>query len=387
MRVAIITESFAPDLNGVAHSVVRTAEHLVRRGHQPLVVAPRPAGAAAAPDRQIHAGFDYQVVRVASVPMPGYPAFRIGLPSVRITQALARFEPDVVQLASPFALGAFGLSVARSLDLPTVAVYQTDVARFAAGYRLGFARSAAWRWIRHLHNLADLTLAPSTAAVDDLVLHGVQRVQRWGRGVDAERFHPGRRDDGWRRRIAPNGELIVGYVGRLAPEKHLALLEPVERLPGVRLVLIGAGPDRTRLERMLPAATFLGELDGLELAIAFAGLDLFVHTGAFETFCQTIQEALASGVPVVAPDRGGPRDLVVPGRTGVLVPPHDAVSLVAAVQELVADEPLRRGLATAARDSVAGRTWTAVGDELIEHLHTARAMYSGGEDRGWAAAA
>jgi len=304
---------------------------------------------------------------VPSVPMPGYPTFRIGLPSVKIALALSRFRPDVVHLASPFALGSYGMAAAHRLGLPAVAVYQTDVPRFAAGYGFGFTRAAAWRWLRRVHNYADRTLAPSTAAVADLTAHGIERVRLWRRGVDTERFQPGRRSESLRAGLVSEDGLLIGYVGRLAPEKHLELLRPVGELPGVRLVLVGDGPDRARLRRLLPTAAFLGELDGTELATAFASLDVFVHTGPFETFCQTVQEALASGVPVIAPDCGGPRDLVLPGRTGLLVPPCDGPSLTAAVKLLADDEPLRRRLAAGARPSVADRSWAVIGDELIAH--------------------
>lgn len=358
VRVAIITETFAPDLNGVAHSVVRAAEHLTARGHALVVIAPEPSDA-------VPATYGYPVVRVPSLPMLGYPTFRIGLPSRRVAATLGRFAPDVVHLAAPFALGAHGLAAATRMGLPTVAVYQTDVPRFAGGYGLGFAQEAAWRWLRRIHNAADRTLAPSRDAIHDLTEHGVQRVHLWRRGVDTERFRPRHRDD------ARRDGVIVGYVGRLAPEKHLHLLAEVSRMTGVTLVIVGDGPLRAELEETMPDAVFLGELSGDELARTYAGFDVFVHTGPFETFCQTVQEALASGLPVVAPDCGGPRDLVAHGRTGLLVPPFDAAAVTGAVARLVEQPVYRRTLAAAARGSVAGRSWAAIGDELIGHYEAA----------------
>ncbi len=157
-----------------------------------------------------------------------------------------------------------------------------------------------------MHGAADLTLAPSSAALRDLEAHGVPRVARWPRGVDTDRFRPDRRDEALRRELAPNGELIVGYVGRLAPEKRVELLSGVCGLDGVRVVVVGDGPSRPGLEQALPGAVFLGRRTGDALARVFASLDVFAHTGPFETFCQTVQEAMASGVPVVAPAAGGP---------------------------------------------------------------------------------
>ncbi|MGH3734082.1 MAG: glycosyltransferase family 4 protein [Micromonosporaceae bacterium] len=365
MRVAIVTESFPPDVNGVAHSVVRVAEHLLRRGHTPLVVAPAPGRLV---DAERHdAGLPYPVLRVPSVAMPGYQTFRIGLPTRRLEQALTAYDIEVVHLASPFALGAWGLNVAVRLGLPVVAVYQTDVPGFAGSYRLGVGRTAAWRWIRRIHNAADRTLAPSTEASTALAEHGVRRVRLWRRGVDVQRFDPGKRDEQWRRRLAPGGEVIVGYVGRLAGEKRLELLEPVTRLSGVKVVLVGDGPTREAVRRALPRAEFLGQRTGEELARLYASFDVFTHTGPYETFCQCVQEALASGLPVVAPAAGGPLDLVAPGRTGFLVPPEDAGAVRDAVATLVADPQLRQAYGQAARRSVANRTWVAVGDQLLRH--------------------
>ncbi|WP_433080276.1 glycosyltransferase family 4 protein [Dactylosporangium sp. CA-052675] len=364
MRIAIVTESFPPDVNGVAHSVVRVAEHLVARGHEPLVIAPQPSSAA----RSVTGSFPYQIIRVPSVATPGYGSFRLGLPSRRLAAALRAHRTDLVHLASPFVLGARGMTVAASLGLPTVAVYQTDVPAYARlYYRSNLGESAAWRWLRHIHNAADRTLAPSTAAATALHGHGIERVWLWRRGVDAARFDPGHRSTALRRAVAAEGQVIVGYVGRLAVEKRVDLLAPVSRIPGVRVVVVGDGPARANLERAMPDAVFLGERRGDQLARIFASLDLFVHTGPFETFGQTIQEALASGVPVVAPAQGGPLDLVDDGRTGLLVPPGDATSLVSAVTELVQDDERRLAMGVAARVAVASRTWAAVGDELIRH--------------------
>ncbi|GAA2737059.1 glycosyltransferase family 1 protein [Streptomyces nogalater] len=361
MRVVIVTESFPPDVNGVAHCALQTARHLVDRGHHPLVVAPAPApGTGPDPDAPC------PVVRVPSLPLPGYPQVRVALPSRRLAAALVTHRPDVVHLAGPFVLGVRGMAAAARLGIPAVAVYQTDLAGYARTY-MGAGEAAAWRRIRSVHAAADRTLAPSSAAWADLEAHGVPRVRLWPRGVDTVRFRPDRRDEALRRELAPHGERIVGYVGRLAPEKHVELLSGACGLPGVRVVVVGDGPSRAQLAEALPGAVFLGRRTGGELARIFASLDLFVHTGPFETFCQTVQEAMASGVPVVAPAAGGPLDLVAHGRTGLLVPPRDATAVREAVRVLAADPARRSAYGAAARASVEGRTWAAVGDQLIDH--------------------
>ncbi|WP_395575454.1 glycosyltransferase family 4 protein [Streptomyces sp. BK79] len=361
MRVVIVTESFPPDVNGVAHCALQTARHLVDRGHDCVVVAP-----AAAPGDEADGSAPCPLVRIPSLPLPGYPQVRVALPSRRVAAAIADHRADVVHLASPFVLGVRGMAAAARLGVPAVAVYQTDLAGYARTY-MGAGEAAAWRRIRSVHSAADLTLAPSGAALRDLRAHGVPRVSLWPRGVDTVRFRPGRRDEALRRELAPNGELIVGYVGRLAPEKQVELLSGVCALDGVRVVVVGDGPSRPGLEQALPGAVFLGRRTGDALARVFASLDVFAHTGPFETFCQTVQEAMASGVPVVAPAAGGPLDLVAHGRTGLLVPPRDAAAVRDAVWSLSADPALRAAYGAAGRAAVEERTWAAVGDRLIGH--------------------
>ncbi|MEU0164539.1 glycosyltransferase family 4 protein [Streptomyces iakyrus] len=361
MRVVIVTESFPPDVNGVAHCALQTARHLVDRGHAPVVVAPAPA-----PGNKPDTSAPCPVVHVPSLPLPGYPQVRVALPSRRLAATLVEHRADVVHLASPFVLGVRGMAAAARLGIPAVAVYQTDLAGYARTY-MGAGEAAAWRRIRSVHGACDLTLAPSSAALRDLETHGVPRVELWPRGVDTERFRPDRRDETLRRQLAPNGEVIVGYVGRLAPEKQVELLSGVCALEGVRVVIVGDGPSRPGLEQALPGAVFLGRRTGDDLARVFASFDVFAHTGPFETFCQTVQEAMASGLPVVAPAAGGPLDLVAHGRTGLLVPPRDANAVRDAVRSLAADAGLRAAFGAAGRATVEGRTWAAVGDQLIGH--------------------
>ena len=365
MRVAIITESFPPDVNGVAHCVLRVAELLTSHGHHPLVVAPRPPREKR---KKEESSFPFPVVRVPAVPLPGYRGFRLGLPGRRVRAALTGHGTEVVHLASPVCLGAHGAAVARRLGLPVVAVYQTDLPSYARAYRLGRAGEAfAWRWLRGIHNGAARTLAPSTVTATGLLSRGIRNVWLWGRGVDTRRFDPAKRSQDIRAGLAPGGELIVGYVGRLATEKRVELLAGITALDGVRLVIVGAGPAEAMLRQHMPDAVFLGERRGEDLAAIYASLDVFVHSGPYETFGQTLQEAAASGLPVVAPAAGGPLDLVADGVTGYLVPPSDPDAFTAAVARLAADPATRAAFGSAGRHRVLGRTWPALTEELIGH--------------------
>jgi len=297
--------------------------------------------------------------------MPGYRSFPIGLPDAAVGRSLDRFGPDLVHLASPIALGVVGLRAARRLRIPTVAIYQTDIAGFAKQYGLR-ADLVVDRWVGRLHRRVDRTLVPSTASMRQLAVLGVRDLHLWRRGINLGLFDPARRSRDLHQRWTDESRVAVGYVGRLAHEKQVHRLAVLAGLPGVQLVVIGDGPARAELERQLPGAVFTGMLRGQELAAAFASLDVFVHTGDNETFCQTVQEAQASGVPVVAPAAGGPLDLVEHGRTGLLFDPTDLGSLRAAVADLLAAPGLRHDLAVRARDEVAGRTWAAVVRELAD---------------------
>jgi phosphatidylinositol alpha 1,6-mannosyltransferase len=358
VRIAIVAESFPPDVNGVAHCTLRVAEHLVDRGHHPLVIAPAPARGTPGASGP----FPCPVVRLGSVPLPCYRNFRVAMPGPPLRSAVARHRAELVHLASPFILGA------GRAPLPTLAVYQTDMPGYARVYRTGpLGEAAAWGWVRRIHNAADRTLAPSTTSADSLRANGVERVWVWGRGVDTGLFNPGGRSERLRRELAPGGEVLAGYVGRLAPEKRVDLLGEVAALPGVRLVIVGGGPAEAALRRAVPGAVFLGPRYGAELAEIYASLDIFVHSGARETFGQTLQEAAASGLPVVAPAAGGPIDIVSDGVTGFLVPPGAAGPLADAVSRLAGDPVMRAAMGHAGREKVTGRTWPVLGDELIGH--------------------
>jgi phosphatidylinositol alpha 1,6-mannosyltransferase len=360
MRVAIVTESFLPQVNGVSNTVRQVVDRLVDTGHQALVVAPGPGLR------------DYRgvpVLRVRSVRVPGYRSFRVGLPDAEVERELARFRPDVVHLASPVLLGAWGLRAARRLGVPTLAVYQTDVGGFVRQYGVPAAAHLD-SWVAHLHRQADRTVVPSASAWARLESLGVPDLHWWRRGVDLDLFDPRRRNwavhDRWAGPAGRDGaRVVVGYVGRLAKEKQVRRLVEVARVPGVRLVVVGDGPERAWLQARVPDARFTGTLCGRELAQAFASLDVFVHTGTSETFCQTVQEAQASGVPVVAPASGGPLDLVADGVSGLLYDPDDHEALRRTVATTVGDPLLRARLAAAGRAGVAGRSWARAVDQLV----------------------
>lgn len=365
MRVAIVTESFLPSINGVTNSVLRVADTLIERGHDVLIAAPTSEGSR-------YRGAS--VVRGISVEIAGFP---IGLPAANVTQALDAFAPDLVHAAAPFWFAGHALAYASRRGIASVAVYQTDVAGFMGRYGLDFAGPIVDALVATIHRQATLTLVPTPDGVRYMQRLGIERVGVWGRGVDDQLFAPAGshhpRVDALRRAWAPGGERIVGYVGRLAPEKQVGRLKELCAIPGVRLVVVGDGPDREELEDQFfgHGVTFTGALSGVELADAYRAFDLFVHCGEEETFGQTIQEAKATGLPVVVADRGGPRHLINHGMDGFLVDPSRWGSYRVLVETLLADDELRHRIGRQARRSVEGKSWGRNNDELIEHYRLA----------------
>lgn len=360
----MVAESFLPRVNGVSGSVLRAARHMVGRGHHVDIIAPAPAPSRLLEGPRVHS--------VRSVSIPGM-AVDLGYATTgRLLSLLEELDPDVVHLASPIVLGYQVLRAAQQAAVPTVAVYQTDVTGFARHYGLTTAARLSDALIRRVHGDADLTLAPSRSARDYLERLGVAHVRMWGRGVDSEQFDPARRSDQLRAQWRGGSDrVVVGYIGRLAPEKRVDMLAAVARDPRIHLVVVGDGPQRDELRGLLPQATFTGLLTGDDLGTAAASMDVIVAPGERETFCQVVQEAMASGVPVVAPDIGGPRDLIDHGVTGLLYAAGDAAAMVREVGALVGDPLQRAAMGRRGRDCVAGRTWARTGDELLDHYRTA----------------
>ncbi|MHA2788019.1 glycosyltransferase family 4 protein [Corynebacterium sp. S7] len=362
MRVGIVAESFLPSINGVTNSVLRVLEHLKAHGHEAIVVAP----GARDHKEEVPDYLGFPIVRVPTVKIPMVDSLPIGVPTLAVREALAEFKPDIVHLASPFVLGGAGAVAARQLRLPAVALYQTDVAGFATKYNAPGLGTVIWDWTRTLHNMTQMTLAPSSLAIAELEKHGIKNVRHWGRGVDAKLFHPEKRSQELRRQWDPTGrKKIVGFVGRLAAEKGVARLKPLDNRSDIQLVIVGAGPESQALQTALPGAIFTGGLKGEELARAYASLDLFVHTGEFETFCQAIQEAQASGVPTIGPRAGGPVDLIQDGYNGYLLDVDTFEQDLPAAAEWLLDDSRHRELCLNARASVENKTWEALGDQLL----------------------
>jgi glycosyltransferase involved in cell wall biosynthesis len=360
LRLTLVTETFPPEVNGVARTLGRWVDTFRARGHTVRVVRPRQPGEPRRPGL------------VRGVPLPFYPKVRVGLAGpLRTSHLLSRTAPDLVHVATEGPLGWSAVTAAARLGLPAVTSFHTNYDHYVAHYGFAGLERVLFAYLRWVHNQAALTLAPSEATRRRLLDGGVRNVEIWGRGVDAEAFHPARRDAGLRRELGlGDGGVLLLYVGRLAAEKNLpALLEAFARLrrrPGAegwRLALVGDGPLRPQLEaRQAPGVTLAGERHGADLARWFASGDVFAFPSRSETFGNVVLEAQASGLPVAGYDVPALRERVTPGADGLLVP--EGGDFAAALWDLGADPWRRAGYGRTARAKAERQGWPAVFDRL-----------------------
>ncbi len=362
-RVAIFAEAFLPKVDGVSKTAFLTLRHLQQTGREVIVFAPdiAPQSIGTTP-----------VVPLPSLGFRGVPETRMALPHPVVVQRLNEFKPDMIHLFSPAFLSVSGMLYGRQNQIPVVANYQTDLPGYANAYGFSFLSDLVRDLLRYVHNGSHLTLAPSRWTMRQLQQQGYRRLRLWGRGVHRQRFNPQRKSPAMRQRLL-NGRdpdsLLCIYVGRLATEKRVDLLLETARTPGVSLTIIGDGGTRDELEHLFEGTGthFTGYLMGDELASAYASADVFLFTGAFETFGQVVQEALASGLPSVIINQGGIVDLVKHGETGYHCP-ADPGAFAAAVRMLRDDPALRQRMSEKA--SQAGEnSWESI-MELLEAYYT-----------------
>lgn len=324
-----------------------------------------------------HVG-ETRVIPLPSLGFPAAPETRIALPSPSISAYLDEFKPDLIHMFSPALLSVSGMLYGRWHGLPVVANYQTDLPTYANHYGYDFLSHTLASWLRYIHNGCHLTLVPSTYTINQLRSGGYHRLRRWARGVDGEHFNPCRRSAFWRAKLL-NGRdpksLLCIYVGRLANEKRVDLLLETARTPGIALTIIGDGALRDELEAQFAGTGthFMGYLYGEDLADAYASADVFMFTGACETFGQVVQEAQASGLPAVVIDQGGVVDLVKEGETGyICAGDSDAFAQVA---RFLRDHPeQRQQMAENARHCAESRPWSAIMTQLEGYYTEALTM-------------
>ncbi|RZS58506.1 glycosyltransferase family 4 protein [Sphaerotilus mobilis] len=366
LRIACVTETYPPEVNGVAVTLARVVEGLVARGHVLDLLRPCQADETATGDRPVSVD-GLLLHRLPGLPIPGYRDLRMGLPAARRLRRLWRIErPDIVHIATEGPLGESALRAARSLGLPVSSDFRTNFDAYSDHYGIGFLRRPITAWLRHFHNRCDATMAPTEALRHTLADQGYRQLHVVTRGVDTERFQPARRSDALRAQWGAGADdVVVLHVGRVAAEKNLAVLSAAfeaiaAQVPGARLVVVGDGPQRGELQARHPDVVFTGQQRGDDLARHYASADLFVFASLTETFGNVTTEAMASGLAIAAYDHAAAGQLVEPGVEGLLAAPGDERAFVAQALSLARDLPRCRAMGRHARQRAEGLGWDAI---------------------------
>lgn len=350
LHIELVSETYPPEINGVALTV-QSLEHGLRAlGHRVALVRPEHAEDAITPHPDL--------LLVDSAPLPRYPGLRIGLPAGRRLLARWRVQrPDAVYIATEGPLGWSAQRTCRQLGIPVATGFHTRFDDYVGRYGAGFLSPWVFAWLRRFHNRGDATLVPTKELHDSLRAQGFRNVARLGRAVDTRQFHPGWRDPALRQHWGlQDADLAVIHVGRLAPEKNLSLAirafrELQRERPEARFILVGDGPQRAAMQTEHPDFIFAGVQRGEELARHYASADLFCFPSLSETFGNVTLEAMASGLAICAFDYGAAREHLKNGEHGAAVRPHDEAAFIAAMRKLGTQDSLYR-MGEAARRSV-----------------------------------
>lgn len=370
LRIALVSETYPPDVNGVAMTLGRMVDGLWRRGHSIFLVRPRQH-----PDEVPQHGKGLREFLVAGIPIPRYEGLRFGLPArAALIAEWQRERPDIVHVVTEGPLGWSAVSAARALRLPVSSGFHTNFDAYSRHYGLGWLKGIIARYLRRLHNRTDATLVPTHGIARHLSMSGYRNLTVVSRGVDTVLFNPNRRSSALRQQWGVGDDaLVVCHVGRLAPEKNLGLVLEAFRAivrgrRDARLVFVGEGPLRKSLMREHPEHVFAGLRRGEDLAAHYASADLFLFPSLTETFGNVTAEALASGLAVVAYDHAAAAELIEPRTNGILASPGDEEAFInAALLLATRPEELRR-VRTQAAASVAHLDWERIHDRVVRTL-------------------
>ncbi|MDG5787763.1 glycosyltransferase family 1 protein [Evansella sp. AB-P1] len=365
MRIALFTDTFAPQVNGVAKTLGRLVNYFEKENIPHEIFVPEQVD-----DNSLFSG---NVHGFTSLPFLLYPECRIALPNIlKIRNRLQTLQPDLIHLATPFNVGLCGLHYATKYHVPYVASYHTHFDQYLDYYKLGFMLPWIWKYQHWFHRNAKKIFVPSNETKNHLEEKGFKELELWPRGVDCHIFNPHRNKRDFKERYHITKKYTLLYVGRVAPEKDLHILsEMVENLSSelkkeVQWVVVGEGPMLSELkQKHKQDICFTGYLDGEELADAYTAADLFVFPSSSETFGNVVLEALASGTPAIVANSGGVKEIVIDGVTGILCSPNDTASFIEGVERMLLSHSLRRSMSLKSRSYSKKQSWDKIFSNLL----------------------
>ncbi|MFT0517815.1 glycosyltransferase family 4 protein [Pseudomonas faucium] len=373
LRITLVSETFPPEINGVANTLGRLSEGLRQRGHHVEIVRPRQAGEAPVDN-------DQQLLLCRGWALPGYPGLQWGEVSMHsLLRRWRKQRPDVLYIATEGPLGLSALRAARRLGVAVVSGFHTNFPQYSGQYGLGLLARLLTHYLRWFHRRTAATLVPSASQRLELERRGFERLALMARGVDACLFSPARRSQALREAWGLGADdIAVVHVGRLAAEKNLALLRPClaalqQSYPQqrMRLIVVGDGPQRAALEQQLPEAIFCGVQRGEALAEHYASGDLFLFPSLTETFGNVVLEAMASGLAVVAYDEAAAAQHIRHGHSGALAMPGDQAAFIDAACWLLEEGETLRRVRLNARQHASRQGWPAIVEQFEMHLSNA----------------
>lgn len=369
LKVAVVTETYPPEINGVAMTLGRLADGITTSGHRACIIRPRQKQESADPHAE-------NLLLTPGLPIPRYPELRFGLPAVRrLHDAWHMSRPDIVHIATEGPLGLSALMTARRLDIPVISTFHTNFHRYSRHYGIGWLQGSIERYLRWFHNHTLATFVPTPGLAAQLTHRGFRNVGVLSRGVDTQLFHPGRRSSALRASWnAREHDPVVIFVSRIAPEKNLDLaLQAFAALrrhrPDAQMIFVGDGPLREKLARQHPECHFVGTRRKEDLAQHYASADLFLFPSLTETFGNVVGEALASGLPVVAFDYAAAHDLIVSNDNGRRIPLGDNAAFIDAAVEIGAREPPDMDSRLRRAHSVSHLAWSHIHHRYAALLH------------------